>query len=184
MFQLARLAAPEVCAKVPVPRGAALVLDLAGGHGAFSAQLLERSRALSATVLDLPGSNRVARAAWPHPRITWQDGDALQTELPRADVVCCFQLLGHLQAPQRRALLERMRAAVKPGGTLALLDHFANPGKDDSSAFVALNYFLVARTARLTAAEAAEECVAAGWARPKISRIVRLPGQALLVSRG
>ncbi len=183
MHQLARLAAPEVCAKVPVGRTGTTLLDLAGGHGAFAAELCRRHPRLSATVLDLPGNNRVARELWAQPRIEWTDGNVLHGTLPQADIVTCFQLLGHLQRDERRALLVRMRAAVRPGGTLALMDHFASSGRDDASAFVALNYFLVARTPRLTVEEAARELREAGWATPRITPILRLPGQSLLCSR-
>ncbi len=182
MYQLARLAAPEVCARVPVPKGATALLDLAGGHGAFSAELCRRHPALEATILDLAGNNAVARTRWPHPNLRWVDQDVFSGEWPKADVVCCFQLLGHLQRPERLTLLRRMRQAAKPRATLAVMDHFAGTG-GHASAFVALNYFLVSRTKRLSVDEVIREVIEAGWPPPTSSPIRRLPGQALLVSR-
>jgi 2-polyprenyl-3-methyl-5-hydroxy-6-metoxy-1,4-benzoquinol methylase len=182
MYQLARLAAPEVCARVPVRPGAAVLLDLAGGHGAFSAELCRRHPSLEAMVVDLPGNNAFARREWPHPKVRWVDGDVFEAELPTADVVCCFQLLGHLHRAQRVTLLRRMRQAAKPGATLAVMDHFADAGADAGS-FVALNYFLVSRTKRLTVAETILEVTEAGWPEPARSSIRRLPGQVLLTSR-
>jgi hypothetical protein len=101
-----------------------------------------------------------------------------------ADVALCFQLMGHLLPEQRIDLLTRMRAAVRPGGTLAVLDHFAPAaGRDDAGAFVALNYFLVSRTPRSTVDDMTRQLMAAGWPVGRRIRIRRMPGQTLLVSR-
>jgi hypothetical protein len=53
---------PEVARRLGLPPAPRALLDLAGGHGWFVAELVRRHPALTATVLDLPGATRVGRA--------------------------------------------------------------------------------------------------------------------------
>ena len=115
-----------------LPENAGSVLDVGGGHGWYSATLCRRHAGLSATVLDLPGSARVGRevieAAGLAHRVTFVEGDARTAEFPGGqDAVLFFNLLHHLTETEIPALFERAAKALKPGGTLAVLDAFAEP---------------------------------------------------------
>ncbi len=128
MHQLARLAAPEVASAIPLPRGAKHLLDLGGAHGWFSAELCQRHRGLKATVVDLEGSARVGReiiaAAGLSHVVTHREGDILTAELGGPyDAVLLFQVMHHLSPAQNVALLRRVRTALAPKGTLAVLEY-------------------------------------------------------------
>ena len=60
-FELARISSPEVAKALRLPDRATSLLDVAGGHGWYSAELCRRHPGLQATVLDLPGSAAVGR---------------------------------------------------------------------------------------------------------------------------
>ena len=57
-YEIARLSAREVAKAVRLGERPAALLDVAGGHGWFSAELCKRHEGLKATVVDLPGSAR------------------------------------------------------------------------------------------------------------------------------
>lgn len=183
MHQLARFCAAEVAAKIPVPRGATRLLDVAGSHGAFSVALRKRHPRLEATILELPGAARVAARLFAADGLRWVEGDALAAPLPACDVTLCFQLTGHLSEAQRRALFAALFAALPKGGVAAVLDHYTpDGGASDGAALVALNYFLVSRTPRLRVGQVRAELEAAGFAGVRVHRVLRSLGQTLLVA--
>jgi SAM-dependent methyltransferase len=103
------------------------VLDIGCGTGAFSRLLAERSQHVMA--LDLsPEMIRVARArSTQFPNIEFQVADAMSWEFPeRFDCIASIATLHHL--PLREMLL-RMKASLKPGGVLLVLDLF-EPERD------------------------------------------------------
>ena len=117
-----------------MPRRPRALLDLGGGHGWYSASLCRRYPGLTATVLDLPGSAAVGREliaeADLSDRVLFRDGDVTTADLGGGyDAVLCFNLIHHLAPAQAAGLLRRIRAALNPGGTLAILDVFAEPGR-------------------------------------------------------
>ena len=131
-LDLARLSAPEVARRMVLPSSAGSVLDVGGGHGWYSATLCGRHAGLTATVLDLPGSARIGRevieAAGLAHRVTFVEGDARTAEFPGGqDAVLFFNLLHHLTESEIPTLFARAAEALKPGGTLAVLDAFAEP---------------------------------------------------------
>ncbi|GHG95192.1 class I SAM-dependent methyltransferase [Comamonas sp. JC664] len=190
MHQLARLAAPEVAGAIPLPRGAKQVLDLGGAHGWFAAELCLRNKGLKATVLDLEGSARVGReiiasAGLTH-LVTHREGDILTAELGGPyDGVMLFQVMHHLSPAQNVALLRRVRGALAPKGTLAVLEYLREDRDAPSSAapLIGLHYFLTSGAAAYTPAEVEGFLDDAGF-RIENSRPIRhLPLQTLLVAR-
>ena len=146
--ELARLSAGEVATALRLPRGARSLLDVAGGHGSYAAALCRRHEGLRALVVDLPGAAAVGRVlvreAGLEGRIEHRDGDALVADLGGPhDAALCFSILHHLPPGVAARLLRRVRAALRPGGTLAVLDLF-RPGPDErrrSSAAAAELFF-------------------------------------------
>ena len=189
---LARLSADIVARRVPVPAGATALLDVGGGHGAYSVALCRRHPQLHATVLDLPGSARVGRElAAGDDRVSFVEGDALVADLGGPyDVVLCFNLVHHLTGTEAGRLFDRIGAVLRPGGVVAVLDGFADARPGDGSgggsattAYLSLFMYL-SSGARVHPVKALS-----GWLAPPaftpVRRIAmrRLPGLALYVSR-
>ena len=190
-LDLARLSAAEVARKLPLPRGARSVLDIGGGHGWYSAELCRRHPGLTATVLDLAGSAEIGReviaAAGLSAQVRHVEGDAMADDLGAGyDAVLCFNLVHHLRAGEFVPLLGRVRAALAPGGILAIMDAFADPARRASAQanFFGLFTYLSSGSPLHTPGELRGWLRAAGFeARPRKLRILRIPGQGLYVTR-
>jgi len=189
-FELARLSAAEVAAKLRLPRDARSVLDVGGGHGWYSAELCQRHPRLAATVLDLPGSARIGREiiarAGLADRVRHCEGDALTEDWGEDvaggyDLVLCFNLIHHLDPAQVVGLLARLRGVLAPGGCLAVMDAFAVPQRRSSAAanFLGMFVYLSSGAQAYTPAQLHEWLDAAGFAQPRKLPIRRIPGQAL-----
>jgi cyclopropane fatty-acyl-phospholipid synthase-like methyltransferase len=175
-----------VAGKLRLPRGPATVLDIGGGHGWYSASLCRRYPRLRATVLDLPGSARVGRgivaAAGLSDRVSHRDGDALTADLGSGyAAVLCFNLVHHLGPEQIVALFTRIRAALAPGGSLAVLDAFAFPSRRPNPAAATLGMFMyLSSGARCYPVVDLYRWLArSGYARPRRIPARRIPGLAL-----
>jgi 2-polyprenyl-3-methyl-5-hydroxy-6-metoxy-1,4-benzoquinol methylase len=191
-LELARLSAGEVAGKLRLPRSARSLLDIGGGHGWYSAQLCRRHPRLTATVLDLPGSAAVGReiiaGAGMADRVRYRDGDAITADLGGGyDAVLCFNLVHHLEQDQIPGLFGRIREALAPGGSLAVLDVFADPGRraPATANYLALFVYLSSGSRVYTPAQLRGWLREAGFGAPRRKRVLRIPGQALYVaSRG
>lgn len=188
-LELARLSADEIAKKLPLPRRSRTLLDIGGGHGWYSACLCRRHPRLTATVLDLPGSTAVGReiiaAAGLSDRVRFRDGDATTADFGGGyDTVLCFNLVHHLTPEQAAGLFRRAHEALKPGGTLAVLDVFADPGRHAAHAdLLALFVYLSSGAQVHTSAQLAGWLRDAGFGRPRTLRVLRIPGLTLRVAR-
>lgn len=194
MRDLARLSAPEVARRVPVPRGARVLLDLGGAHGLYAAALCARHRGLSATVIDLPSAveasePRLAGAPGAE-RVRFRAADVAEADLGEgtADAVLMANLAHHLSEEVNRAVMERVRRALRPGGTVAVLE-WARPADGERvprtgfGPLLGLYFALTSRSGTWSTAEVAGWQRAAGL-RPERPRWLRtLPGTALVVAR-
>jgi ubiquinone/menaquinone biosynthesis C-methylase UbiE len=187
--ELARLSAAEVARKLPLPGAPRRLLDIGGGHGGYSAALCRRYPELTATVLDLPGSAAVGREFIAEDglsdRVRFRDGDATTADLGDGyDAVLCFNLVHHLEPAQAAALLGRVHAALNPGGTLAVLDVFAESGRRAAAHadVLALFVYLSSGAQVHTPAQLAGWLREAGFAPPREVRMLRIPGLTLQVA--
>ena len=107
------------------------VLEIGCGKGEFSRRLAESSGRVLA--LDLsPEMIRIARAHAEHlPNIEYQIADVMSYDLPpdHFDCIASIATLHHL--PLREIIL-KMKAALKPGGVLLVLDLFEPEGVVDA----------------------------------------------------
>jgi SAM-dependent methyltransferase len=188
-LELARLSAAEVARKLPLPQRPRALLDIGGGHGWYSACLCRRHPGLTATVLDLPGSTAVGKeviaAAGLTDRVLFRDGDVTTTDLGDGyDAVLCFNLVHHLGPDQIANLFRRARKALNPGGTLAVLDVFADHGRRGQAHAdtLALFVYLSSGAQIHTPAELAGWLGDAGFAAQKKVRVLRIPGLTLQVA--
>jgi hypothetical protein len=188
-LELARLSAPEITKKLPLSGRPRSLLDIGGGHGLYSASLCERYPGLTATVLDLPGSAAVGRGTIAETgladRIMFRDGDATNADLGGGyDAVLCFNLIHHLAPAHAAGLLRRIRGALNPGGMLAILDVFAEPGRRASAHADLLALFVyLSSGAQVHAPGALDAWLReAGFGAPREIRLRRVPGLSLRVA--
>jgi SAM-dependent methyltransferase len=187
MFQLARLSAPEVARALRLPPAPTKLLDLAGGHGWFAAELCKRNPGMQATVLDLPGSAAIGRKiiaeAGMSGRVQHLEGDLLKGDLGGPyDGVLAFQVVHHLTPEQNIALFKRIRAILKPGGILALLDYFQPEGdkEPDAASLLGLHFFLTSSAATYALDQTENWLMEAGFRSVRKIRLKRVPIQTLL----
>jgi hypothetical protein len=187
-LDLARLSAAEVARKLRLPRDPRTLLDIGGGHGWYSAQLCRRYPGLTATVLDLPGSAAIGREiiaeAGLSDRVRHRDGDAATADLGSGyDGVLFFNVIHHLGADDIVAIFTRIHAALAPGGTLSVMDAFADPGRRKSAAanFLGLFVYLSSGAQVYTPAQLHGWFREAGFGTPRKISILRIPGQAMYV---
>jgi len=125
MLELARLEAQVVARKVSVPCGARRLLDVAGSHGLFGAAICRKHPPMSSTVLELPEALAGARSLAvregidgivEHRSANLLDGDWGADY----DVVLLFNILHHFSPEQIERILYHARAALRPGGVVAI----------------------------------------------------------------
>jgi SAM-dependent methyltransferase len=186
MHQLARLSAPEVAQKLRLPPNPKKLVDLAGAHGWFAAELCKRHPDLQATVLDLPGSVKIGKRIIAEARLSERvrhfEGDILKDELDGPfDGALAFQIIHHLTPEQNVALFRKVHAALNPGGVLAILDYFAPPPghKPDTASFLGLHFFLTSSAATYSVEQLKAWLKEAGFSAVRKIRLQRLPIQVL-----
>jgi hypothetical protein len=189
-YELARLSAPEVARAIRLADKPTALLDVAGAHGWFSAELCKRHETLNATVVDLPGSARVGRGiiaeAGMSDRVEHREGDMFQADLGGPyDGALVFDIVHHLSGDQVIALLRRVCAVMKPAGTLAVLDMFRSDAKRQRASASALGLFfhLTSGADLHSPGELAGYMREAGFSAPERSRIRRIPDQGLYQAR-
>jgi 2-polyprenyl-3-methyl-5-hydroxy-6-metoxy-1,4-benzoquinol methylase len=189
-YELARLSAAEVAKAIKFSGQPAALLDVAGGHGWYSAALCQRHAGLQATVVDLPGSAQVGSEiiakAGMSDRVEHRAGDMFDVELGGPyDGALVFDIIHHLSGEQIVTLLRRVRAVCKPGATLAVLDMFRPDTRRQrpSAAALGLFFHLTSGADLYRPDELAGFLLDAGFDTPKRTKIRRIPDQDLYQAR-
>ncbi|MDQ5826929.1 MAG: class I SAM-dependent methyltransferase [Chloroflexota bacterium] len=132
-----------------VPRRCREALDIGSGTGDFARGLAQRS----AHVLGLDLSPQMVRIATSmskrYPNIEYRMSDVMQLDLPdeHYDCIASIATLHHMPMD---AILRKMKAALRPGGTLLVLDLYEGQGWVDALAnAVAVPYSAVLRLIKL-----------------------------------
>lgn len=185
--QLARLSSAEVAKAVKLRGGARSLLDVAGGHGEFSMALCRRHPDLEATIVDLPGSARIGRGivaeAGMAERVRHVEGDMFAADFGGPhDGALCFNIVHHLTAEQARRLFSRIRAVLRPGAPLCVLELYARPEgeRPDSSAMLGLFFHLTSGADTYSVPEVSAWLRESGFSGPRRSTFRTLPNLALL----
>jgi 2-polyprenyl-3-methyl-5-hydroxy-6-metoxy-1,4-benzoquinol methylase len=189
-YEIARLSAREVAKAIRLPPRPSALLDVAGAHGWFSAELCRRHETLQATVVDLPGSARVGREiiaqAGMSERVAHREGDMFEADVGGPyDGALVFDIIHHLSAEQVVLLLRRVREALQPGGTLAVLDMFRSDAKRQraSAAALGLLFHLTSGADLHSPDELAGFLAESGFSAPKRTKVRRIPDQDLFQAR-
>ena len=134
LYEISRPDHDANAALVPVqdPR---LLVDVAGGHGAFSMAMCRRHPRLRATVIDLPPAAAVGRRIVQHEgyadRVSFREGDVFEVGLGEpADVISAFNLIHHLPQARNRELCRIAHASLRPGGCLVIANGDDVPIRD------------------------------------------------------
>ncbi|BCB91831.1 class I SAM-dependent methyltransferase [Phytohabitans suffuscus] len=103
------------------------ILDVGGGSGIYSAIWLGLNPAARATQLDWAPINAIARRLVAEKgvadRLTCVDGDFHHADFGGGYDIAVYSHIAHQESPQdNMALFAKLRAALKPGGTLVVCD--------------------------------------------------------------
>ncbi|AUX30551.1 uncharacterized protein SOCE836_026600 [Sorangium cellulosum] len=119
-------------------RGPLAILDVGGGSGIYSAVLLGANREATATQVDWANVNRVARAFVARfgvaDRFKTIDGNLHETSFGEARFdIAIFSHVAHHDSPESNvATFRKLRAALRPGGTLVVSDLILNDDRTGS----------------------------------------------------
>lgn len=187
-YEMARLVSDEVATAIGLPDSARSVLDVGGGHGEFAAAICRRNRRMRATVIDEAGAAAIGR------ELTWEAGmeNVITHEVGTIntadlggphDAVIYHPMMSRSPGPMGNLLLERVRAALRPGGVLV----FFQPGDSENvgSPAAAMKLLLWARSgggAISSPASATMDLVSAGFAAPRVYRLRRTPSARLNIA--
>jgi SAM-dependent methyltransferase len=189
-YQIARLSSTEVAKAIPLAKGAHSILDVAGGHGEFSMALCRRHEGLRATIVDLPGSAKVgeqivAEAAMSD-RVRHLVGDMFEVDYDgHYDGALCFNIIHHLSPEQARALFARIRAVLRPGAPLAVLDLYDRPGgqRANLASILGLFFHLTSGADTYTVEEVSRWMAESGYGSADVKSFRTLPDLRLLVAK-
>jgi SAM-dependent methyltransferase len=184
--------AKELAARIPVPPGAAALLDIGGSHGLFSIELCRRHPGLSSTVLELPAAfdaaSAIAKRYDDTGRVAYRAGDALADDLgsQACDIVMINNVVHHFSAEQAQALAAKVARALKPRGIYAI-GEFIRPEKpregDVAAATAGLYFSLTSASGAWSEGEMREWQASAGLEPEKPIVPMGLPGWKLLIAR-
>ncbi|HET7590034.1 MAG TPA: class I SAM-dependent methyltransferase [Solirubrobacterales bacterium] len=189
-YQLARLSSAEVAKSIPLAKGAHSVLDVAGAHGEYSMALCRRHEGLRATIVDLPGSaavgEQIVAEAGMGGRVRHLVGDMFEVDYGgQYDGAMSFNIIHHLAPEQIRALFQRIRAVLRPGSPLAVLDLYDRPGgqRANTASILGLFFHLTSGADTYTVDEVSRWMAESGYGSVEVKSFRTLPDLRLLVAR-
>lgn len=182
----------DIARKIGLPSSAARLLDVGGGHGVYSLLMCREYPNLQATVLDSPAALEVAALKVAEydmaDRVTLLPGDMWTLDWGGDyDAVLLFNMIHHFDQVTNIKLLHRAAVALRPGGTVAILDQIAGrvPGSSTNAviSLVSLMYHVFADGRVYEQDELTEMLTASGFMDIKFNRLVKLPGTSLMTAR-
>lgn len=148
MARSQHLVASDVLDAYPLTRHCRL-LDVGGGDGSFAIAAVSRSKALSATVADLPIVAATARGRIAEHglagRIAVSECDALRQPLPTgADIASLVRVIHDHDDGPALTLLKRVYEALPPGGTLLIAEPMAGTAGAEPMGDAYFGFYLLA----------------------------------------
>jgi SAM-dependent methyltransferase len=189
-YQLARLSSAEVAKAIPLANGAHQLLDVAGAHGEYSMALCRRHEGLRATIVDLPGSARVGKEIVAEngmsDRVRHLVGDMYEVDYDgHYDGALSFNIIHHLSPEQIRALFARIRAVLRPGSPLCVLDLYDRPGgqRANLASILGLFFHLTSGADTYTVEEVSRWMEESGFGSVEVKSFRTLPDLRLLIAK-
>lgn len=137
MHAFARDLGPDLVARVPVPSGAARLLDLGGSHGLHAIGLCRAHPGLRARVVDFEASltdtPRTIAEAGLSDRIDTQAGNILKQTWVEASAFdrILYLSVGHNQSDEDNArMFDAMARSLRPGGLIVVHDYLVGPDRN------------------------------------------------------
>ena len=190
MMATARMADPEVIAKVKLPVTARRLLDVGGGHGLHAINFCSRYPDLSATILDWPPTRKLAEAniaaAGMDKRVSFREGDFWTDDLGSGyDVALLFNII-HMYLPDKNIeLLRTVSGALNPGALLIIMDQMAlkasGPMAKASAGLIGLDLFVEVNGQTYAPAAVESWLEKAGFTNTRAILLRNSPGFALAV---
>ncbi len=187
---IASLSADEVARRIHL-RAPRSLLDVGAGHCLYSTVMCRRHPSLRVTVVGREPAVRVGQElvaqAGLGDRFTFNVGCLLETPFGEShDVAFLFNVMHHLDESINRVALQRLCAALKPGGKLVVWETFresrGEERRDQFESLLALFFGLTSKRDTLEFAQVAEWARQAGFSRVARRRLQSTPLAALLVA--
>ena len=189
-YQVARLSSAEVAKAIPLARDARAVLDVAGAHGEFSMALCRRHEDLQATIVDLPGSAKVGEEivaeAGMGDRVRYRVGDMFEVDYDgQYDGALAFNIIHHLTPEQMRTLFARIRASLRPGAPLCVLDLYDRPSgqRANLASILGLFFHLTSGADTYTTEDVSRWMTESGYGKAEVKSFRTLPDLRLLIAK-
>ncbi len=186
MLELARLDAPVVAARVPVPQGSRKLLDLGGSHGLLGAAICRRHPPMRSTVIDLSAAiahaRELARTEKIDDIVEHRAGDMLRANFGSGnDVILLANVLHHFRPEQVRQIFANAHAALRKDGTIAIWDREAPPrdSRPTSGDGAALFFRLTSTASVYGGHDYATWLADAGFRHTRLQRPIVSPGRVL-----
>jgi len=190
---MTRLALPDIVPSIPVPPTVTKLLDVGGGHAAYSIALCQKYPGLSAIIFDSAqalamGRSNIANAGLGE-RVKTQEGNFLVDELGTGyDLILLFNIVHGFTAEQNMAILHKIKTALNPGGKVVILDQIAEriplPMLNAVGHLFSLSFFLMVGGQLYTYAEMQRWLTATGFVKIKRPRIVKAGSPLVIAERG
>jgi 2-polyprenyl-3-methyl-5-hydroxy-6-metoxy-1,4-benzoquinol methylase len=168
--------AAAAIAELTAGSGPRKVLDIAAGHGLFGIAIAKKNPAAQIHALDwknvLAVAHQNAANAGPEVAARWHaiEGSAFTADPGSGyDLVLVTNFIHHFDVPTNVALLGRLRAAMKPGATLAILEMAVNDDRVSPPGAALFAMTMLTTTAHgdaFSRTEIASMCTAAGLHSP------------------
>lgn len=182
--------AREVVSKVKVPSQPRKLLDLGGAHGYYSIEFCRQYPQLSALVIDMErpveiGRQVVSQENMSH-RVSLQVGDCITDDIGTGyDIALLFALLHSQPAETNLAILNRVLAALNPGGIIAITEVLSYKGKRESEfgLLFALNMLMATPRGQAYSDDEVKGWLAdVGFVGIRRTDFLRLPGYSLVTA--
>jgi len=145
---------------------------------------------MKATIVDLPGSARVGEEivaeAGMGDRVRHLVGDMFEVDYDgHYDAAFCFNIIHHLSPEQIRALFQRIRAVLRPGAPLCVLDLYDREGgqRANLASILGLFFHLTSGADTYRVEEVSRWMGESGYGKAEVKSFRKLPDLRLLVAK-